>query len=64
MRSFGVLLIILGFGSLVLRAMGRVFVVLEWADPYQPWVGIGVGVLGLIIVIATMMRGRREEEPA
>ena len=61
MRSFGVLLLLLGIGTFVLDAFDRQFAVLAWAEDYQPWVSIGLAVLGLILVIATMMRSRDSE---
>ena len=63
MARLALLLIVLGFGSLVLNLFGYEFRVLMWADDYQPWAGIGVGVLGvLILVIQTLVsRGKAAE---
>jgi hypothetical protein len=64
MRSFGVLLLILGLGTFVLRTFDYEFRILSWADEYQPWFSIGLAALGLIIVVVSMMRGRSDESTA
>jgi hypothetical protein len=64
MRSFGVLLLILGLGTFVLRAFDYEFRILSWAEDYQPWFSIGLAALGLILVIVAMMRGRGDESTA
>jgi hypothetical protein len=58
---FGVLLLILGVGTFVLDAFNYEFRILSWANDYQPWVSIGLAVLGLIIVLAAMLRRNRAE---
>jgi hypothetical protein len=58
MGSIAVLLLILGFGSLVLNQFGYEFKILSWADDYQPWVGLGVGALGLVILVIKLVGGR------
>ena len=60
--GFGVLLIILGFGTFVLKQFDYEFRILSWADDYQPWLSIGLGVLGLIIVAVSLMRRRSSDE--
>ncbi len=59
--GFGVLLIVLGIGSILLnRYTDWQFILLSWADSYQPWAGIGFALLGvLIVVIAAVTRRRR-----
>jgi hypothetical protein len=64
MRSFGVLLLILGLGTFVLRAFDYEFRILSWAEDYQPWFSIGLAALGLILVVVSMMRGRGDESAA
>jgi hypothetical protein len=64
MRSFGVLLLILGLGTFVLRTFDYEFRILSWADDYQPWFSIGLAALGLILVVVSMMRGRGDESAA
>jgi hypothetical protein len=61
--GFGVLLIILGFGTFVLKQFDYEFRILSWADDYQPWLSIGLGVLGLIIVAVSLMRRKSSDEP-
>lgn len=61
MISLGVLLVILGVGSLVLPNLGFQFRLMEIVDPYQPWAGIIVAALGLItILFGAQRRGRKE----
>ena len=65
MISFGVLLVILGAGSLVLPYLNLQFTLMEFVDPYQPWAGIIVAALGLITVLfGAQRRGRREAAEA
>ena len=52
MRGFGVLLLILGVGSLVLPKFDVQFTLMSKLEPYQPWAGIGVGVVGLLLLLA------------
>ncbi len=64
MAQLGVLLLILGFGTFILNAFDYEFKILSWAEDYQPWVSIGLGVLGLIIVGAKLFLGKKEEPAA
>jgi len=67
MISLGVLLVILGVGSLILPYLNLQFTFMELVDPYQPWAGIIVAALGLITVLfGAQRRGRKEVvvEPA
>jgi hypothetical protein len=60
---FGVLLLILGLGTFVLKAFNYEFRLLSWADNYQPWVSIGLAVVGFVIVVASMMRRKSSQAP-
>jgi predicted lipid-binding transport protein (Tim44 family) len=61
MISLGVLLVILGVGSLVLPSLNLQFQLMEIVDPYQPWAGIIVAAVGLItILFGAQRRGRKE----
>lgn len=64
MVGFGILLLVLGFGTFVLDAFDREFAVLSWARDYQPWVSLGLGVLGLVIVVGKALVGRGGEKAA
>lgn len=57
MISLGVLLVILGVGSLVLPSLGFQ---LEMVDAYQPWAGIIVAAIGLITILFGAQRRGRE----
>ncbi len=63
MGYIGVFMIIIGFGSLILEQFGLQFKVLAWADPYQPWVGILLGVIGIAIVVLGMVLGKKDDQP-
>jgi hypothetical protein len=54
--SIGVLLVILGVGSLILPNLGLQFRLMEIVDPYQPWAGIVVAALGLVLVLVASRR--------
>jgi hypothetical protein len=45
--SLGILLIVLGFGSLVLPLFNMEFRLMSIVEDYQPWAGIIVGIIGL-----------------
>jgi predicted lipid-binding transport protein (Tim44 family) len=65
MISLGVLLVILGVGSLILPNLGFQFQLMEIVDPYQPWAGVIVAAVGLITVLfGAQRRGRKAAEPA
>jgi hypothetical protein len=51
MLSLGVLLVILGVGSFVLPMIGYQFTLMEPIEPYQPWAGIALAAVGLVVVI-------------
>jgi uncharacterized membrane protein len=59
----GILLLILGLGTFVLRTFDYEFRILSWADDYQPWLSIGLAVLGLVMVIVSLMRRRSAQQP-
>ena len=60
MISLGVLLVILGVGSLVLPSLGFQFRLMEMVDAYQPWAGIIVAAVGLITILFGAQRRGRE----
>ncbi len=63
MISLGVLLVILGVGSLLLPYFGLQFTLMDFVNDYQPWIGIIVAALGLITILFGAQR-RREAAPA
>ncbi|HEX9738704.1 MAG TPA: hypothetical protein VGA91_05680 [Candidatus Limnocylindria bacterium] len=63
MISLGVLLVILGVGSLVLPSLGFQFTLMDWLDAYQPWAGIIVAAVGLITVLFGAQRRGRAAAP-
>jgi hypothetical protein len=58
MARLALFLIVLGFGSLVLDLFNMEFRILAWAEDYQPWAGIGIGVLGVLIILIQVLVGR------
>jgi hypothetical protein len=59
----GALFAFLGFGSLVLKQLGRTFILIEWADDMQPTFGIALGVGGLVLIAAALLLGRAKSAP-
>jgi hypothetical protein len=51
MVSLGVLLVVVGIGSIVLPAAGIESRLLNSLDPVQPWVGVIVAAVGLITIL-------------
>ncbi|MFF0543357.1 hypothetical protein ACWEVD_29495 [Nocardia thailandica] len=51
MVRFGVWMMVFGFGSILLQAMDMHFVLLAWADDYQPLFGGALGGLGVIVAL-------------
>jgi hypothetical protein len=58
MTAIGVLLVILGVGSLILPSFNLQFQLMEFVEPYQPWAGVIVAALGLILVLLAARRRR------
>jgi hypothetical protein len=54
--SLGVLFVVLGVGSLILPNLGLQFRLMELVDPYQPWAGVVVAALGLILILVASRR--------
>jgi len=61
MVQLGILLLILGVGTFVLEQFNYEFTILSWADDYQPWLSVGLAVLGIIILVAKALSGRSKE---
>jgi hypothetical protein len=60
MRSFGILFLILGIGSFILRKMEREFTLLQWVDKWGQSTGdmirIGFAVLGVILIVLSFRK--------
>jgi hypothetical protein len=56
MIGWGVFLIVLGAGSLLLPLIGWNFRLMELVDAYQPWAGIVVAIIGIGLVVFGMNR--------
>jgi hypothetical protein len=61
MIGWGVALIIIGAGSLLLPMFNYQFTLMELVDDYQPYAGIVVAVIGAALVLLGM---NRRPEPA
>lgn len=65
MLRAGVLLTILGFGSVAFHYWSdRQLAILIWAEDYQPALGSAIGVLGLVLVIAHVVMSKRKAQPS
>ena len=56
MIGWGVALIIIGAGSLLLPMFNYQFTLMELVDDYQPYAGIVVAVIGAVLVLLGMNR--------
>jgi hypothetical protein len=63
MVGWGIFLIIIGAGSLVLPMLGYQFSLMELVDDYQPYAGIVVAIIGAALVMYGM-GGRSSSQPA
>ena len=61
--SLGILLIVLGFGSLVLPMFDLEFRLMSIVDDYQPWAGIVVGLIGVGLIGWAMSQRRTATPP-
>ena len=59
MTGFGVLLIIVGLGSLVLPMFNIQFTLMSVLEDYQPWAGIVAALIGVVLVAIPIMRTRQ-----
>ena len=57
MVGWGIFLIIIGAGSLLLPSLGFQFRLMELVDDYQPYAGIVVAIIGAGLVLLGMNRG-------
>ncbi|MFI7680227.1 hypothetical protein [Actinophytocola sp. NPDC049390] len=65
MTRLGAILAFFGFGSVVLHLMGRQFRVLMWTEEWQPFLGLGLGALGVVfLLIPTLMNKDKPAEPS
>lgn len=51
MRRLAVWLMILGIGSFVLPMMGSQFILMSFFGPYTPFVGGGMALVGLVMLV-------------
>lgn len=54
MVGWGIFIIIMGAGSLLLPLLGYQFTLMELVDPYQPYAGIVVALIGAALVLMGM----------
>ena len=62
MTSSGGLLAILGFGPLALPAGGLQFKLLSAVEGAQPWFGVVLGVVGLVLLVVGFMQNGKQQE--
>lgn len=63
MFGWGIWMIILGVGSLLLPMMGIQFRLMILLDPWQPLAGLGVAALGIVLVVIGAVVGRAPASP-
>ena len=63
MRSLGILLVVLGIGSLLLPMFDLQFTLLTPLEPYQPIAGIVVAAIGAVLVFLSMRRTTTVQPP-
>ena len=57
--GFGIALIVLGLGSIVLKEFTDYqFVLLSWADSTQPFSGLAIAAVGVIIMLVVARQRR------
>ena len=56
MVGWGIFLIIIGAGSLLLPSLGYQFQLMELVDDFQPYAGIAVAAIGAVLVFMGMNR--------
>jgi hypothetical protein len=64
MIGWGILLIVLGAGSLLLPQMGFQFRLMELLDDFQPYAGVVVGIIGIGLVVLGMRQRNAAAVPA
>lgn len=60
--GWGILLIIVGAGSVLLPSLGFQFRLMELVDVLQPYVGIVVALFGAVLLVLGMARGRQARD--
>ena len=64
MRGFGILLLILGAGSFILREMNMEFRLMKWVDSWGEsngvYIRIGIAALGLVLLVLSF---RKKTDP-
>jgi hypothetical protein len=60
--GWGIFLIIMGAGSLLLPSLGFQFRLMELLDDFQPYAGLAVAGIGAALVFVGMARGSRVPE--
>ena len=58
MVGLGVLLVILGIGSLVLPMFDIQFTLMSMLEDYQPIAGVAIAAVGVVLVLLGMRRSR------
>jgi hypothetical protein len=56
--GLGGFLVVLGVGSLLLPMFNMQFRILEPIDPYQPWAGLIIAVIGIVLLAMPRLRAR------
>ncbi|GAB1513894.1 hypothetical protein [Actinophytocola sp. KF-1] len=58
MTRLGAILAFIGFGSALLHFTSIQFKLLYWAEPWQPFLGLGLGALGAVFLLIPMLMNK------
>lgn len=61
MTRLGAILAIFGFGSALLHFTSVQFRLLMWSEPWQPFLGLGIGALGAVFLVIPMLMNKDEQ---
>lgn len=51
-------LMVIGFGSVGLSFTDYQFILLSWANPFQPWIGLVIGLIGVGFIVVPLIASR------
>jgi hypothetical protein len=62
MRGWGIMLMIIGIGSFFMASYGYQFMLISIFKPHETLAGIGMTLLGLVLLIAGVIRARQSPQ--
>ena len=65
MLRLGILFVVLGFGSAIMHFTDIQFKLLMPVEDYQPYFGLGVGVLGVVLIgVEVVLKNKKKQAQA